>query len=73
MKLMEEWIYQAITTGFVVIFCSLFKEELFQTKKFVVFFYILAIDKIMVKMLRAIKGGKRSKDKRQTRKVKGEK
>ena len=40
-------------TSLVVIFHSLFKEELLQTKKFFEFFYILAIekiDKMMVKM-----------------------
>ena len=30
---MEEWINQSLTAGLVVIFGSLFKEELLQTKK----------------------------------------
>ena len=57
---MEKWINQTFTTGLVVIFLSLFREELLQTKCFE-FFYVLAIeeiDKIMVKMLKVMKGGK---------------
>ena len=42
---MEKCINQTLTKGLVVIFYSLFTEELLQTKHFLFeFFYILAID-----------------------------
>ena len=45
-KISEKWINQTLTTGLVVIFCSLFTVELFQTKYFFEFFYIFAIEEI---------------------------
>ena len=66
-----KWINQTLTTGLTVIFCYLFKEELLQTKIFLVFLAFEELDKIMVKCKKGIKGGKGAKDKRQTRKEQG--
>ena len=67
---MEKWINQTFTRDFVVIFRSLFKQELLKTKSS--FFLCFAIEKNGVnEKKKSIKGRKGSKDKRQTRKELG--